>query len=336
MDARNGIGGTLTGLDLRAEIDRLRTEKNAVILAHYYQKPEIQDLADFVGDSLDLSKKAAATDADVIAFCGVRFMAETAKILSPDKIVVLPDMNAGCSLEDSCPPDQFKAFREAHPDHIALTYINCSTEVKALSDVIVTSSSAEKILSQIPLDQPIIFGPDKNLGGYLARKTGRDMLLWPGVCIVHEAFSETELLKLQLQHPGAPVAAHPECPPYILDHADYVGSTSGILAYADTMPGDTLIVATEPHIIHQMEKAAPLKNFIGAPGADGNCNCNICPYMALNTLEKLYVALRDLQPRIEIEEGLRLQAKKSLDAMLAMASGTVGMGDLGPLRVTGD
>jgi quinolinate synthase len=336
MDARNGIGGTLTGLDLRAEIDRLRKEKNAVILAHYYQKPEIQDLADFVGDSLDLSKKAAATDADVIAFCGVRFMAETAKILSPDKIVVLPDMNAGCSLEDSCPPDQFKAFREAHPDHIALTYINCSTEVKALSDVIVTSSSAEKILSQIPLDQPIIFGPDKNLGGYLARKTGREMLLWPGVCIVHEAFSETELLKLQLQHPGAPVAAHPECPPYILDHADYVGSTSGILAYADAMAGDTLIVATEPHIIHQMEKAAPLKNFIGAPGADGNCNCNICPYMALNTLEKLYVALRDLSPRIEIEEGLRLQAKKSLDAMLAMASGTVGMGDLGPLRVTGD
>jgi quinolinate synthase len=336
MDARQGIGGTLTGLDLRAEIDRLRKDRNAVILAHYYQKPEIQDIADFVGDSLDLSKKAAATDADVIAFCGVKFMAETAKILSPDKIVVLPDLNAGCSLEDSCPPDQFAEFRAQHPDHIALTYINCSTEVKALSDVIVTSSSAEKILSQIPLDQKIIFGPDKNLGGYLARKTGRDMLLWPGVCIVHEAFSETELLKLQLKHPGAPVAAHPECPPYILDHADYVGSTSGILAYADQMAGDTLIVATEPHIIHQMEKAAPLKNFIGAPGADGNCNCNICPYMALNTMEKLYVALRDLEPRIEIEEGLRLQAKKSLDAMLAMASGTVGMGDLGPVRVTGD
>lgn len=332
MDARGGIGGSLTGLDLRAEIDRLRKERNAVILAHYYQKPEIQDLADFVGDSLDLSRKAAATDADVIAFCGVRFMAETAKILSPDKVVVLPDMNAGCSLEDSCPPDQFAAFRAAHPDHIALTYINCSTEVKALSDVIVTSSSAEKILSQIPLDQKIIFGPDKNLGGYLARKTGRELLLWPGVCIVHEAFSETELLKLQLQHPGAPVAAHPECPPYILDHADYVGSTSGILAYADAMAGDTLIVATEPHIIHQMEKAAPLKNFIGAPGADGNCNCNVCPYMALNTLEKLYLALRDLTPRVEIEEGLRLQAKKSLDAMLAMASGTVGQGDLGPVR----
>ncbi len=326
----------LKGLDLRAEIDRLRRERNAVILAHYYQKPEIQDLADFVGDSLDLSKKAQATDAEVIAFCGVKFMAETAKILSPDKVVVLPDLNAGCSLEDSCPPDQFAAFRAQHPDAIALTYINCSTEVKALSDIIVTSSSAEKILSQIPKDQKIIFGPDKNLGGYLARKTGRDMLLWPGVCIVHEAFSETELLKLRAQHPGAPIAAHPECPPYILDHADYVGSTSGILKFAGEMAGDTLIVATEPHIIHQMEKAAPDKHFIGAPGADGNCNCNICPYMALNTMEKLYIALRDLEPRIEIEESLRLKAKKSLDAMLAMASGTVGMGDLGPVRVTGD
>jgi quinolinate synthase len=326
----------LTGLDLRAEIDRLRRERNAVILAHYYQKPELQDLADFVGDSLDLSRRAAETDADVIAFCGVRFMAQTAKTLSPDKIVVLPDMDAGCSLEDSCPPEQFAAFRAQHPDHIALTYINCSTEVKALSDVIVTSSSAEKILSQIPADQPIIFGPDRNLGSYLVRKTGRDMLLWPGVCIVHEAFSETELMKLQAQHPGAPVAAHPECPAVILDHADYVGSTRGILEYANAMPGDTLIVATEPHIIHQMEKAMPGKRFIGAPGADGNCNCNICPYMALNNMEKLYLALRDLQPRIEIEEGLRLRAKKSLDAMLAMASGTVGQGDLGPVRVTGD
>ena len=329
MDARNGIGGTLTGLDLRAEIDRLRKERNAVILAHYYQKPEIQDLADFVGDSLDLSRKAQATDAEVIAFCGVRFMAETAKILSPDKIVVLPDMNAGCSLEDSCPPEQFAAFRAAHPDHIALTYINCSTEVKALSDVIVTSSSAEKILSQIPLDQKIIFGPDKNLGGYLARKTGREMLLWPGVCIVHEAFSETELLKLKAQYPGAPVVAHPECPPAIVDHADYVGSTSGILNYAKTMAGGTLIVATEPHIIHQMQLAMPDKTFIGAPGGDGNCNCNICPYMALNTLEKLYISLRDLSPRIEIEETLRLDAKRSLDRMLEMASASVGKGDLG-------
>ncbi|MGN6358738.1 MAG: quinolinate synthase NadA [Novosphingobium sp.] len=324
---------SLAGLDLRVEIDRLRKERNAVILAHYYQKPELQDLADFVGDSLELSRKAAATDAEVIAFCGVKFMADTAKILSPEKIVVLPDLDAGCSLEDSCPPEKFKAFREAHPDHIALTYINCSTEVKALSDVIVTSSSAETILQQIPPEQKIIFGPDRHLGGYLNRKFGRDMLLWPGVCIVHEAFSETELLKLKAQHPGAPIAAHPDCPPTIVDHADYVGSTSGILQFARTMGssglGDTLIVATEPHIIHQMQLAMPEKQFIGAPGADGNCNCNICPYMALNTLEKLYVSLRDLSPRIEIEESLRLGAKKSLDKMLEMASGTIGQGDLG-------
>ncbi|WP_293883489.1 quinolinate synthase NadA [Sphingomonas sp.] len=328
----NAITGTPAGLDLRAEIERLRKEKNAVILAHYYQRPELQDLADFVGDSLDLSRKAQGTDADVIAFCGVRFMAETAKILSPQKIVVLPDMDAGCSLEDSCPPAAFAAFRAAHPDHIALTYINCSAEVKALSDIIVTSSSAEKILAQIPKDQKIIFGPDKHLGGYLARKTGREMLLWPGVCIVHEAFSETELLKLKAQHPGSPVAAHPECPAHIVDHADYVGSTSGILDYAKSMPGDTLIVATEPHIMHQMEIALPHKHFIGAPGADGNCNCNICPYMALNTMEKLYVALRDLAPRIEMEEGLRLRAKRSLDRMLEMAGATVGQGDLGGPR----
>ena len=325
----NAPTSRLTGTDLIDEIMKLKKERNAVILAHYYQRPELQDIADFVGDSLELSKKAAATDADVIAFCGVKFMADTAKILSPQKIVVLPDLKAGCSLEDSCPPDKFKAFRAAHPDHIAITYINCSTEVKALSDIIVTSSSAEKILSQLPMDQKIIFGPDKHLGGYIARKTGRDMLLWPGVCIVHEAFSETELVKLKAQHPGAPVAAHPECPPHIIDHADYVGSTSGILQYAKDMPGNTLIVATEPHIIHQMELAIPNKLFIGAPGADGNCNCNICPYMALNTMEKLYVALRDLSPRIEIEEGLRLAAKKSLDRMLEMAGSTVGQGDLG-------
>ena len=320
---------TLKGVDLLEEIARLKKERNAIILAHYYQRPEIQDLADYVGDSLELSRKAQETEADVIAFCGVRFMAETAKILAPHKRVILPDMDAGCSLEDSCPPAKFKAFREANPDHIALTYINCSTEVKALSDIIVTSSSAEKILSQIPDSQKIIFGPDKHLGGYLARKTGRDMLLWPGVCIVHEAFSETELIKLKAQHPGAPVAAHPECPAHIVEHADYVGSTSGILNYAKTMTGDTLIVATEPHIIHQMEKAVPDKTFIGAPGADGNCNCNICPYMALNTLEKLYIALRDMKPEVHIEESLRLQAKKSLDRMLEMASGTVGKGDLG-------
>jgi len=324
------------GTDLLAEIQRLKRDRNAVILAHYYQKPEIQDLADFVGDSLDLSHKAAATDADVIAFCGVRFMAETAKILSPEKTVILPDMDAGCSLEDSCPPDQFEAFREAHPHHIALTYINCSAAVKALSDIIVTSSSAQIILDQIPRDQKIIFGPDRHLGGYLARKLGREMLLWPGVCIVHQAFSETELLKLMAEHPGAPVAAHPECPPHILDHADLVGSTKAILDFALSSPAEIILVATEPHIIHQMQKAAPEKTFIGVPGGDGNCNCNMCPYMALNTLEKLYVALRDLEPRIELEPDLMDAARKPLERMLEMASGTVGKGDVGMPKILAD
>jgi quinolinate synthase len=318
-----------TGTALLAEIDRLKRERNAVILAHYYQKSEIQDLADFVGDSLDLSRKAAATDADVIAFCGVRFMAETAKILSPEKTVILPDMDAGCSLEDSCPPDQFRAFREAHPDHIALTYINCSAAVKALSDIIVTSSSAKVILDQIPKEQKIIFGPDRHLGGYLARKTGRQMLLWPGVCIVHQAFSETELLKLKAEHPDAPVAAHPECPPHIIDHADHVGSTKSILDFASSSPADTILVATEPHIIHQMQKAAPNKTFIGVPGGDGACNCNMCPYMALNTLEKLYVALRDLEPRIELSPEIMDRARVPLERMLEMAGRTVGQGDVG-------
>ena len=317
------------GDELLAEIQRLKEERNAVILAHYYQRPEIQDLADFVGDSLDLSRKAAETDAEVIAFCGVRFMAETAKILSPEKTVILPDMDAGCSLEDSCPPDQFKAFRDAHPDHIALTYINCSAEVKALSDIIVTSSSAQVILDQIPKDQKIIFGPDRHLGGYLARKSGRDMLLWPGICIVHQAFSETELLKLKAEYPGAPVAAHPECPPHIIDHADHVGSTSSILKFCSETDAKVVLVATEPHIIHQMEKARPDTTFIGVPGGDGNCNCNMCPYMALNTLEKLYVALRDLEPRIEMSEELMNAARKPLDRMLDMAGRTVGQGDVG-------
>jgi quinolinate synthase len=322
----------LRGPALLDEIARLKKERNAVILAHYYQRPELQDLADFVGDSLDLSRKAAATDAKVIAFCGVRFMAETAKILSPEKIVILPDMDAGCSLEDSCPPDQFRAFREAHPDHIALTYINCSAEVKALSDIIVTSSSADIILSQIPPEQKIIFGPDRHLGGYLSRRSGREMLLWPGICIVHQAFSETELLKLMAEHPGAPVAAHPECPPQIVDHATLVGSTKAILDFALTSDAQTIIVATEPHIIHQMEKAAPHKTFIGAPGGDGNCNCNMCPYMALNTLEKLYVALRDLEPRIELSTELMDRARVPLERMLAMAGRTVGQGDVGRPR----
>ena len=341
MDARlrdSRDGGGLAGLDLKAEINRLRREKNAIILAHYYQTPDLQDIADFVGDSLELSRKAAETDADVIAFCGVRFMAEVAKILSPQKTVILPDMEAGCSLEDSCPPDEFGAFRAAHPDHISLTYINCSAAVKAHSDIIVTSSSAEKIINALPRDQKILFAPDKHLGAWLMKKTGRDMLLWDGVCIVHEAFSETELLKLKALHPGAPVAAHPECPAHILDHADMIGSTSAILKYALESPSETIIVATEPHIIHQMEKAAPGKQFIGAPGADGNCNCNMCPFMALNTMEKLYVALRDLEPRIEVSEDLRLRALLPLNRMLAIASGAAT--DLTPAQtfppVTGD
>jgi len=316
-------------LDLRTEIDRLRRENNAVILAHYYQAPEIQDIANFVGDSLDLSRKAAATQAEVIAFCGVRFMAEVAKILSPGKTVILPDLNAGCSLEDSCPPAAFAAFRAAHPDHIALTYINCSAAVKALSDVIVTSSSAERIIDQIPRTTPIIFAPDKHLGGYLARKTGREMLLWDGACIVHEAFSERELLRLKAEYPGAPVAAHPECPGHILDHADYVGATSGILAFARTSPASTIIVATEPHIIHQMQAAAPDKRFIGAPGADGNCNCNACPYMGLNTMEKLYLALRDLRPQLTLPENVRIAALKPLQRMLEMTGGVPLGNDLG-------
>lgn len=321
MDARlNLLGGKPTGTDLRAEIERLRKDRNAVILAHYYQDPVLQDLADFVGDSLDLSRKAAATDADVIAFCGVRFMAEVAKILSPQKTVILPDLAAGCSLEDSCPPDQFGKFRNAHPDHISLTYINCSAAVKAHSDIIVTSSSAEKIIAQLPADQKIIFAPDKHLGAYLNRKTGRDMLLWDGACIVHERFSETELLKLMATNPGAPVAAHPECPAYILDHADFVGSTTAILEWSIKSDAQTIIVATEANIIHQMQLKAPHKLFIGAPGADGNCNCNMCPYMALNTLEKLYLALRDLKPEIVVPEEIRVRAKLPLDRMLEMAA----------------
>lgn len=306
-------------LDVVAEINRLRKEKNAVILAHYYQAGEIQDVADFVGDSLDLSRKAAETDAEVIVFCGVRFMAEVAKILSPEKTVVLPDLAAGCSLEDSCPPDEFEKFVKANPDHLVLSYINCSAAVKAHTDIIVTSSNAESIVSQIPEDQKIIFAPDRHLGGYLSRKLGRDMLLWQGTCMVHELFSEKELIKLKAKHPNAPVAAHPECPDQIVQHADHVGSTSSILKYVIEHEEDTIIVATEPGIIHQMEKAAPHKTFIGAPGADGNCNCNTCPYMALNTMDKLYLCLRDLGPEINLDEETRLKAEKPLRRMLEMS-----------------
>lgn len=307
-------------LDIEDAINELREKRNAVILAHYYQEAEIQDIADHVGDSLDLSRKAAATDAEVIVFAGVRFMAEVAKIVNPTRTVVLPDAEAGCSLEDSCPPDRFEAFLKDYPDHLVLSYINCSAEVKALSDIIVTSTNAEAIIRQIPKDRDIVFAPDRHLGGYLAKVAERDMVLWPGSCIVHERFSERELIRLKGDTPGAPVLAHPECPDAILKHADHVGSTSSILKYASETPAQTLIVVTEPHIMHQMELRSPGKTFIGAPGADGECNCNNCPFMELNTMEKLYLSLANLAPRIEIPEDLRLKALAPLERMFEMSA----------------
>ena len=310
-------------IDLESEINRLRREKNAVILAHYYQAPEIQDIADFVGDSLDLSRKAANTDADMIAFCGVKFMAEGAKILSPDKTVVLPDREAGCSLEDSCPPDAFREFREAHPDHIALTYINCSAEVKALSDIIVTSSNAEYIIRQIPESQKILFAPDKHLGGFLAKKTGREMTLWPGTCIVHEQFNACELAKLKVRHPEAEVLAHPECQAAVLDQADFIASTTGIIKRSVESPAETLIIATEDGVFHQIEKKLAeqgrKKTLIQAPGMDESCACNRCPFMRLNTLEKLYLCMRDLSPEVTVPEEIRRRALVPIERMLALS-----------------
>ncbi|HEY4134613.1 MAG TPA: quinolinate synthase NadA [Alphaproteobacteria bacterium] len=307
-------------LDLVAEIGRLRRERKAIILAHYYQDAEIQDVADFVGDSLDLSRKAASTDADVIVFCGVKFMAEVAKILSPSKTVLLPDMAAGCSLEDSCKPGPFKAFRDAHPGYVAVTYINCSAEVKALSDIIVTSSNAEAIIRQIPADKPILFAPDRNLGAYLAKVTGREMTLWPGTCIVHESFAERELARLKARHPKALVASHPESAPAVLAGSDHVGSTRSILEYVLKSPAEEFIIGTDAGIIHQMRKQAPHKRFIAISGTEGPCACNACPFMALNTVEKLYLALRDMTPRLELAEPLRQAALLPLERMLAMSS----------------
>lgn len=318
-------------LDLITEINRLKHEKNAVILAHYYQEGAIQDIADFVGDSLDLSRKAAATDAEMIVFCGVRFMAEVAKVLSPNKKVVLPDLKAGCSLEDSCPPDDFKKFRRQYPDHIVLSYINCSAAIKAQSDVIVTSSNAAHIVNSFPRDQKIIFAPDRHLGAYLNRTLKRDMLLWQGTCIVHEKFSEKELIKLKARHPEAPVAAHPECPDAILQHADLVGSTSKILSFCTKNSANTFIVATEPGIIHQMRKICPDKTFIGAPGVDGNCGCNICPYMALNTMDKLYLCLKNEGPEITLAEDLRQQAETPLRKMLDLSQNVGQTTDISPV-----
>lgn len=312
-------------LDLFAEIERLKKEKNAVILAHFYQEPDIQDVADFIGDSLGLAQKASQTDADIIVFAGVHFMAETAKILNPTKKVVLPDLKAGCSLADSAPTDLFKAYKEKHPDHLIISYINCTAEIKALSDIICTSSNAEKIIESVPKDQPIIFAPDRNLGAYLNKKTGRNMLLWNGACMVHEIFSLEKITKLKLRHPEAKLIAHPECEEAVLAIADYIGSTTQLLKYSETDSASQYIVATETGILHQMQQNSPKKTFIPAP-PNNNCACNDCPYMKLNTLEKLYTCMQYETPEIIMEENLRLAAKRSMDRMMEIskAAGLIG------------
>ncbi len=305
-------------LDLEEEIERKKSELNAVILAHYYQESEIQDLADFVGDSLELARRAATTDAEVIVFAGVHFMAETAKILNPDKLVVIPDMMAGCSLAESCPASLFKPFRKQHPDHVAVTYINCTAEVKALSDIICTSSNAEKIIRQIPEEKPILFSPDRNLGKYIMKKTGREMLLWQGVCIVHETFSDRNIWRLRQQHPDAKLIAHPECEEVVLDHADFIGSTSGLLRFVQESEDTKFIVATEAGILHQMERKCPQKVFIPAP-PDSGCACNECPHMKLNTLEKLYLCMKNRRPEVVVPEDVRLKALVPIERMMAMS-----------------
>ncbi|MCA9587152.1 MAG: quinolinate synthase NadA [Myxococcales bacterium] len=306
-------------LDLEDEIARLKKERNAVILAHYYQDSDVQDVADFIGDSLQLAQAAAKTTADVICFAGVHFMAETAKILNPDKIVVVPDLTAGCSLADGCPADKLAAWKAKYDDAVVVSYINCSAEVKALSDYIVTSSNAEKIVKQIPADRTVLFAPDKNLGGWLNRKLGREMKLWQGTCIVHDTFSERKLIGLKERHPGAKVLAHPECDEVILRMADFVGSTTGILNYAKSGDAKEYIVVTEPGILHQMQKAAPDKTFIAAPPEAG-CSCNECPHMKKNTLEKVYLSLRDLEPRLEMKPELMVGARVPIDRMLQLSA----------------
>jgi quinolinate synthase len=306
-------------LDLFAEIERLKKEKNAVILAHYYQEPDIQDVADFIGDSLALAQKAQSTTADIIVFAGVHFMAETAKILNPNKKVLLPDLKAGCSLADSAPADLFKKFKEQYPDHLVITYINCSAGMKALSDIICTSSNAEAIINSLPKEQKIIFAPDKNLGAYLIKKTGRDMVLWNGACIVHEIFSREKITKLKMRHPNAKVIAHPECEEPVLELADFIGSTSGLLKYSKENPATEFIVATESGIIHQMQLQAPLKTFIPAP-PDNSCACNDCPFMKLNTLEKLYLCMEYEEPEIIMDENLRIASKKPIERMLEISA----------------
>lgn len=306
-------------IDLFAEIEKLKQEKNAIILAHYYQEPDIQDVADYIGDSLGLAQQAEKTEADIIVFAGVHFMAETAKILNPSKKVLLPDLNAGCSLSDSAPPPLFKLFKDKYPNHKVITYINCSAGMKALSDIICTSSNAQKIVESLPTDQPIIFAPDKNLGAYINKQTGRNMVLWNGACMVHEIFSLEKITKLKIRHPEAKLIAHPECEEAILKIADHIGSTTGLLKFTKTDSASTYIVATETGILHQMQKASPDKTFIPAP-PDNSCACNDCPHMKLNTLEKLYLCLKYELPEIKMDEELRLAAKKPIDEMLKISA----------------
>lgn len=300
------------------KLNRLRKERNAIILAHYYQDSEIQDTADFLGDSLALAQAAKSTNADVILFCGVHFMAETAKILNPEKIVLLPDLEAGCSLADSAPADEFQKWVDEHKDHTVISYINCSTQVKAMSDIICTSSNAEKIIESIPKDQKICFAPDKHLGSFLKKKTGRDMELWNGSCQVHEVFSEQALIDTMQQNPFALVLAHPECPEHLLGYADYIGSTTGILNFATKCDSTEFIILTEPGIMHQLEKNAPGKQFHTIANLEG-CSCNNCPHMKLNTIDKMIAALEILEPRIEIDEELRIKALKPLERMLELS-----------------
>jgi quinolinate synthase len=306
-------------LDLFSEISRLKKEKNAVILAHYYQEPDIQDIADFIGDSLGLSQQAAKTDADVIVFAGVHFMAETAKILSPSKKVLLPDLKAGCSLSDSCPPKLFAKFKEKYPDHLVITYVNCTAELKAMSDIVCTSSNAVQIVESLPKDQKIIFGPDKNLGAYVAKKTGRELVLWNGACMVHEIFSQQRILKLKNRHPNAKFIAHPECEEAILKMADYVGSTTGLLKYTINNSAKEFIVATESGILHQMEKASPDKIFIPAP-PDNSCACNDCPHMKRNTLEKLYLCIKNGFPEVTVPADVIKRAILPIERMLDISA----------------
>ena len=305
-------------LDLFAEIERLKKEKNAILLAHYYQEPDIQDVADYIGDSLGLAQQAEKTKADMIVFAGVHFMAETAKILNPTKKVVIPDLKAGCSLSDSCPPPLFKKFKEQHPDHVVVSYINCSAGIKALSDVICTSSNAKTIVESFPKEQPIIFAPDKNLGAYINKVTGRNMLLWNGACMVHEIFSLEKITKLKVRHPNAKVIAHPECEDPILRIADYIGSTTGLLKFTQTDSSQEYIVATETGILHQMMKASPDKTFIPAP-PNNSCACNNCPHMKRNTLEKLYLCMEYELPEITMDKKLLLAARKPIDRMLEIS-----------------